>query len=179
MKIYCLRFEKDNKEVKGRWAMKKVVCIIIKLLCFISIILFTAFHFSLRVSKNKDRLKEKYKKYFMLLTSWMDILESNGSLEEYFICKGIDNVAVYGAGGVGEHLLKQLRESNITIKYVIDKSEFLKASETLPLYKPCDDLPEVDAIVVTVIDSFEMVSERVQEKINCPILSIIDVVFDT
>jgi FlaA1/EpsC-like NDP-sugar epimerase len=171
-----LRFEKDNKEVKGRWAMKKVVCIIIKLLCFISIILFTAFHFSLRVSKNKDRLKEKYKKYFMLLTSWMDILESNGSLEEYFICKGIDNVAVYGAGGVGEHLLKQLRESNITIKYVIDKSEFLKASETLPLYKPCDDLPEVDAIVVTPVWDYENIREQLLKKVKCPVISLDNVI---
>lgn len=160
--------------------MKKVlkwfVCISIKLVCFIAVLFYTSFHCSLFVSRNKDRLKEKYKKYFTMLMEWMDILENNHTLEAYFVGKGIGNIAVYGAGGIGRHLLRQLEESAITVKYGIDKSEFLKESEALPLLKPWDDLPEVDAIVVTPVWDYQNIREQLLRKVKCPVISLDDVI---
>ena len=42
---------------------------------YIALTLFAVFQFALLVSKNKDRIINKYKKYYVLAMSWMDLAE--------------------------------------------------------------------------------------------------------
>lgn len=115
---------------------------------------------------------------FRLMNQWVKVKQEGRNLSEYFRQCGYKKIAIYGMGYIGETLLNELKGTETEVLYGIDRN----ASSTyanIDVVSLSDEFKPVDAIVVTVIDSFEMVSERVQEKINCPILSIIDVVFDT
>lgn len=112
------------------------------------------------------------------MNQWVKVKQEGRNLSEYFRQCGYKKIAIYGMGYIGETLLNELKGTETEVLYGIDRN----ASSTyanIDVVSLSDEFKPVDAIVVTVIDSFEMVSERVQEKINCPILSIIDVVFDT
>ena len=41
-----------------------------------------------------------------------------------------------------------------------------------------DDLPEVDAIVVTAVFFFDEIAEELADKVNCPIISLEDMVYE-
>lgn len=114
---------------------------------------------------------------FRLMNQWVKVKQEGKNLSEYFRQCGYKKIAIYGMGYIGDTLLNELKGTETEVLYGIDRN----ASSTyanIDVVSLSDEFKPVDAIVLTVIDSFEMISERVQEKINCPILSIIDVVFD-
>ena len=43
---------------------------------------------------------------------------------------------------------------------------------------PDDDLPEVDLIVVTPVHYFDEIEEMLADKVDCPVISIEDVVYE-
>ena len=73
--------------------------------------------------------------------------------------------------------MDELEGSGITIKYGIDQ----RASniyEEFDVVSPEDELEEVDAIVVTPIKFFDEIEERLSEKVNCPIISLEDILYE-
>lgn len=45
------------------------------------------------------------------------------------------------------------------------------------MLKPDDTLPDVDAIIVTAFFFFDEIEQELEDKIDCPIISIEDVVY--
>ena len=41
-----------------------------------------------------------------------------------------------------------------------------------------DDLENVDAIVVTAITFFDEIAEKLEEKVNCPVISLEDILYE-
>ena len=100
--------------------------------------------------------------------------ELKAALEE----KGIHSVAIYGVGMLGEHLLKELQEGNVKVCYGIDaKKDKIKAE--IPIYSIYEELPETDAIIVTVPYAFEEIKERLEKKTSYLILSLESLIMDS
>lgn len=156
--------------------LKKVIFEFVKILSFIVIVVFAAFQFALIVSKNKDKTIQKYKKYYMLLLAWMGILESGNSLCSQLIKDGFRNIAVYGGRNVGWHFARQLQESEVTIKYIIDKIDLSGDFKSLPVYHPEDELPEVDAVIVTPVWDYQRIKQDLEKIVKCPVISLEDVI---
>ena len=77
----------------------------------------------------------------------------------------------------GETLLDELRDSEIEVAYGIDNradSIYLD----LDIVTMEDDLEEVDAVVVTAITYFEEIVEALERKLDCPILSLEDILYE-
>ena len=72
-------------------------------------------------------------------------------LEEYFNEKKIKDVLLYGLGAYGQGVFTFLRALNVNIEGGIDKR--VSYFEGIKVYKPEEDLPECDAIIVTPVDS--------------------------
>ena len=74
-------------------------------------------------------------------------------------------------------MIAELKESDVTVSFCVDRNAdnlFLE----MPSYRPDQELPEVDACVVALPDIYKDISETLSKKMNCPILSIEDVVWD-
>lgn len=156
--------------------LKKAVFGVVKIVCFIAIVVFCSFQFALIVSKNKDKTIQKYKKYYELLMAWMGVLESGNSLCAYLKKRGFNDIAVYGGRNAGWHFVKQLKESEVAIKYIIDKAYLPGDVTSLPVYHICDELPIVDAVIVIPVWDYKSIKSELVKKVKCPVISLEDVI---
>ena len=93
---------------------------------------------------------------------------------DYLTGRNWHSVAVYGAGDVGKCLLAELDGSAVAVKYVIDRR---KLALDLPVYMPEEDLPPIDCIIVTAVMDYGEIGRKLQEKMDCHVISIEDIVY--
>lgn len=78
---------------------------------------------------------------------------------------------------VGETLLGELEGTNINAKYAIDKNADGIYSE-IDVREPDEVLEHVDAVIVTPITYFNPIKDMLSQKMDCPILSIEDILYE-
>lgn len=127
------------------------------------------------VKKYKE-LADKHFQLYMLMTQWVKLKQEGKSLATPLVEKGIHHVAIYGMNYVGERLLAEFADSEVTVNYAIDRNADNQYC-SVELLKPENPLPEVDAIIVTAIVYFADIEESLSEKVSCPIFSIDDLMF--
>lgn len=120
---------------------------------------------------------DKFKGYYNMLNQWLCIKQEGKSLVAYFKENGYKTVAIYGMGEMGNRLYDELKNTEIEVKYAIDKNAVCTYSE-LQVFEVEDDLPEVDVVVVTATFAFDEIEEELSEKVAMPIVSLEDVVYE-
>lgn len=125
----------------------------------------------------KDQKINKFKNYYNMLNEWLYLKQNGTSLDTYFKKNDYNSIAIYGMGEMGNRLYDELKQSDIEVKYVIDKNATSVYSE-LEVLDPEEEFPEVDAIVVTATFAFDEIENSIENKVNCPIVSLEDVVYE-
>lgn len=125
----------------------------------------------------KQNTSNKHFALFKMMNQWVRIKQEGKNLAEYFKENGYEKIAVYGMSYAGETLVYELNDSGITVEYGIDqnaKSLYLD----IDIYEPDDDLKEVNALVVTAITFFDEIEEKMSQKLDCPIISLEDILYE-
>ena len=78
---------------------------------------------------------------------------------------------------VGETLLDELKGTDITVRYGIDKNSDTIYSD-VDIVSVEDDLESVDAVVVTAITFFDEIEEKLSTKMDCPVISLEDILYE-
>lgn len=126
--------------------------------------------------ERKNKEVDKYKSYYYLYNKWMRLKESGKRLESYFKDNKIEYVALYGLSDIGLNLYDELMKDGIKVLYAMDRS-LIKYDSEIPIKKLDDDLEQVDAVIVTVVDEFDAIKSELSQKFTCPILSLEDVIY--
>ena len=121
------------------------------------------------------RLSSKHLSLYILMKRWLEMKKHGYKLERFFLDRGFNRISIYGMGDVGEMLVEELKDSDISIEYGIDRRDL--DSKGIRVIKPEDMFETVDIVVVTAIGDFEAVYDLISQKVNCPILSIEDILF--
>lgn len=130
-----------------------------------------------RLSDKTKELAEKHLALYLMMNQWVKIKQEGKNLSSYFEQNDYKKIAVYGMSYAGERLLEELKNSNIEVKYGIDKNaDSIYADVDMVTME--DTLEEVDAIVVTAITFFDEIEEKLSDKITCPILSLEDILYE-
>ena len=130
------------------------------------------------LERSKD-VEEKWSEFYLVLNEWLEIKNKGYSLVEYFNRKSIRSVAVYGAKELGIHLIDELIGTEITVAYVIDKNlDREKYIKNIMILSPEEDLPDIDAIVVTAIHYYADIEEVLSRKTNVPIINLQDLIYE-
>lgn len=129
-------------------------------------------------SKYKDGKIDKFKGYYNVLNEWLALKQRGNTLEEFFLDKRYATVAIYGMGEMGNRIYDDLKESKIEVKYAIDKNADNTYSD-LKVYMPEENFPPVDVIVVTAIFDFDEIEQKLSQKVDCPVISLEDVLYDS
>ncbi len=124
----------------------------------------------------KSEKVDKFKGYYNMLNQWLILKQEGKSLSEYFKANGYKTIAIYGMGEMGNRLYDELKDSEIDVKYAIDKNAASTYSE-LEVFELEDVLSEVDAIVVTATFAFDAIEEEICTKVGYPVISLDDVVY--
>lgn len=127
-----------------------------------------------------DRLKDeliKFHEFYDVLIKWVKVKTNTNRIEEYFVKHDYKTIAIYGFGDIGECLFNELSKSDqVEVKYVIDKNSLLSNSK-VKVITGDEYLEPVDVIVVTAIHYYNDISDVLDKKVLCPIISIEDVLF--
>ena len=94
--------------------------------------------------------KHQLQQRVALLEYWVESLINNNSLIEFCHANEIKNVAIYSYGKYGKLLEKMLMDTDITLKYVIDRNKN-ELKSVIPMYSLNDELPCVDAVIIATI----------------------------
>lgn len=127
--------------------------------------------------KDGQKLSDKNRALYLLMNQWIRTKQEGKTIESYFVKMQYKEIAIYGMDYVGEILVKELKESSVKIKYVIDQNAALICSD-FDVFLPNDELKEADAIVVTPITYYEEIQRNLKRKVDCPIISIEDILYN-
>ncbi len=127
--------------------------------------------------KEMAEVHAKVHELYMAFDQWLQIRQEGKTLVEYFTRNDYKTVAVYGMKELGERLCDELRGSDITVSYAIDQNADAIYAD-VDVVMPDDELAPVDVIVVTAITYFDEIEEKLCEKVDCPIVSLEDILYE-
>lgn len=126
--------------------------------------------------KEKQEMSDKHLTLFLMMNQWVKVKQDGKNLSAYLEQEGYQEIAVYGMSYAGETLVEELRGSNIKVKYGIDKNAD-RIFADFDIVTPNDTLEEVDAIIVTSVTFFSEIEEMLSDKVDCPIISLSDILY--
>ncbi|MDE7432748.1 MAG: hypothetical protein K2N34_12660 [Lachnospiraceae bacterium] len=127
-------------------------------------------------SKSK-KMSDKHLALFLMMNQWVKVKQEGKSLASYFDRNEYKKIAVYGMSYAGETLIDELRNSDITVVYGIDKNaDTINADVDIVTME--NDLAEVDAVVVTAVTFFNEIEKHLSERMDCPIISLEDILYE-
>lgn len=130
-----------------------------------------------KIILKKQNMSDKHLALYLMMNQWVKVKQEGKSLKTYFEKYGYKKIAIYGMSYAGETLCRELKDSDVEIAYGIDQNaEWM--SRDIEMKRPQDDLTDVDAIIVTVVYYFDEIEKNLKQKVNCPILSLGDIVYE-
>lgn len=124
-----------------------------------------------------SRHLETFQDHYSLLNHWLEIKNEGKSVASYFEDMGYHHIAIYGMAELGTRLMEDLEGSSVCVDYGIDRDICCSIGRIDEVYFPEDELPETDVIVVTPYSAFGAIKKGLEEKADCPIISLEDVVW--
>ena len=122
------------------------------------------------------KMSDKHLELFLLMNQWVKIKQEGKDLASYFEKKGYKKIAVYGMSFVGETLVDELKGTDIQVLYGIDqRGDSIYADIDIVTME--DSLDAVDAVVVTAVAFFEEIEEKLCRRVDCPIVSLGDILY--
>lgn len=122
-------------------------------------------------------MSDKHLSLFLMMNQWVKVKQEGKNLASYFEKNGYKKIAVYGMSYAGETLIDELRDTQIKVVYGIDKNAGTIYTD-VDVVSLEDDFSAVDAVVVTAITFFKEVEEKLSEKMECPIISLEDILYE-
>lgn len=122
-------------------------------------------------------LTDKHMGLYLMMNQWVKVKQEGKNLASYFNDNDYKTIAIYGMSYAGERLVDELEGSGILVKYGIDKNAEGIYTD-IDIVKPDDVLEEVDAIVVTSIFYIDEITDMLEQKVSCPIISLEDVLYE-
>lgn len=130
-----------------------------------------------KATEVQRNMSEKHLALFLMMNQWVAVKQEGKNLADYFDKQGYKSIAIYGMSYAGERLLEELKCSDIQVQYGIDKNAD-NIYMDVNIVTMEDELKPVDAIVVTPIFFFDDIEEELSQKIDCPIISLEDVLYE-
>lgn len=119
---------------------------------------------------------QKHLLIMQMFNQWLIDRQEGKSLVKFFEDNEYKSIAIYGMSYLGERLLDELKDSGIEVKYAIDKNaDNIYADVEIKRLE--DDLPKVDAIIVTAVFFYDEIEEELSELVDYPVISLEDVLY--
>lgn len=111
--------------------------------------------------------------FYNMLSKWMEAKQRGVSLADVLVNEGIHKVAIYGYGRHGRLIYEELKNSTVTVSYIIDRNaeRYIEESE-LPIYGLECKFPEIDAVIVSAYLEFDSIKSNIKEKLSAEIIPL-------
>lgn len=106
-----------------------------------------------------------------VLEHWVSVYQEGKCVREFFFKYNYKTIAIYGMGILGKLLFNELKESGIRVLYYIDRYKIFEDSVAKVIHIE-QELPDVDAIVVTALAEFDSIYDLLLTKSKIPIIDM-------
>ena len=127
---------------------------------------------------NRGRRAERNGKSVRVACKWIREMQEGKRIASYFEKYGFKSVAVYGAGELGKCMVQELEKNGIEIKYIIDSNPNARIGDYKCFLPDGNDLPKVQAVIVTPSYDFEEISRILTEQTSASIVSIDEIPYN-
>lgn len=125
-------------------------------------------YLSKREKEDWMRKRDGAQRYYDTVFRWMMNENEGMELDKTLQDQGLNRVAIYGYGKLGELLYKKIRKTGIEIAYIADVNRLLSLDPEIdvPTFTPdrLDEAPEVDVIIVTPVNDYDAIARSIREK---------------
>ncbi len=121
-------------------------------------------------------MSDKHLALFLMMNQWVKVKQEGKSPLTYLEKNDYRKIAIYGMSYAGETLLDELKDTEVAVAYAIDRNADGIYTD-VDVFSMEDELAPVDAVVVTAIAFFDEIEEKLSEKLDCPILSLEDILY--
>lgn len=123
------------------------------------------------------KMSGKHLALFLMMNQWVKVKQEGKNLAAYFERKGYKRIAVYGMSYAGETLVDELEGTGIEVIYGIDRNADSIYTD-VDVVTMDEDMDKVDAVVVTAVTFFDEIERQLSEKMDCPVISLEDVLYE-
>ena len=113
-------------------------------------------------------------KYSYGLMKKIVAIKQDKGFRTYFESHGIRTVAVYGLGVYGSILVNELKDCGIKIVCGIDRK--VSAYKDIPIIRPEDEVPECDALIVSLLEP-ENVVRHYEKTQNVRVIAFTQIIY--
>ena len=110
-----------------------------------------------------------------MLDDWTTLEEEGRGIAKYLKDHKMEKLAVYGFGPLGKKLIKRLEGSGACVQYIIDQNAAFLETE-YPAYTLEDDLEEVDAVIVALVQEEMKIEKSIKKKLTAKVFTVGDIV---
>jgi len=127
------------------------------------------------ISRKTFSNSKRYERYFRLFDKWLTIKESHIDIGGYLYSHGIHSIGIYGLGMMGRHLIAELSDSEVDIKYGVDKKAAIN-NQIFSIFKTCDKIPEADAVIITVVYNYESIIKELKNHTKAEVILLSELI---
>ena len=101
------------------------------------------------------------KEGFITLKKWLENRNRGKTFADYFHEYGYHTIAIYDAGDLGRLLYNEIKDSDIVVKYLIDRNaEGIKEIDGIPviLLSQISRMEEVDVLLISPVVNYDVIS---------------------
>lgn len=128
------------------------------------------------LQKMKEK-SNKFSEYFHVINLWMKKNHNHAKISDYLEKRGINTIAIYGIGQLGERLYEELNGSEVKILYAIDRNTNREYHQ-IPVILPEQKFENVQMIIVTPVTEYESIKEKLGQEPNIQIISLKEIIQD-
>lgn len=156
--------------------MRDIIIAVISMICGGGILMATAGKKLLEQLEKERQRANRNGLMFRAMTRWVRLRQKGINLGDELARRGYHHIAIYGMSSVGECLLEELRDTEVSVDYGIDRNA-KNLYACIDLCTPDEELKPVDAVVVTVLGYFDEVEDLLTKRLDCPILALDDLMY--
>lgn len=120
---------------------------------------------------------DRYQMLYNLMERWLTLHEEGKTIPQILRKRGLSIIALYGLGKLGKHVVWEIKESDIVVLYAIDRV-VSGVYDGITVKSVDEILPVVDAILVTAVYDFEEIEEILGDRVDCPIISLEEILYE-
>lgn len=116
--------------------------------------------------------------YLDIMNQWLILKHNNIKLEPFLIQHNYKNIAIYGMGIYGRHLIREFQDAtDIKLVCGIDKKK-MQAYQGVPILSLGEIDEKIDVVINTIFYD-ETVKDNIKKALECDVISFEDLVFES
>ncbi len=123
------------------------------------------------LTEMRFQLLGKFQRISCVYDSWLSIRNHKVHISYYLKQRGYKTIAIYGVTSLGKQLFQELNIDKFEVSYFIDmNAPFF--NEQFKICSPNDELKQVDAVIISLVENERQISDLLQTKLSADIWTI-------